>query len=336
MTGLLPSGAGVAGVRIRYRNRAGGEDSVETPIEADLVVDATGRGSHAPQWLEALGYPRPQETVINSFLGYASRIYERPTGHLGDWVGMFVQAAPPDVLRGGLLFPIEGDRWQLTLIGLGRDYPPGDEAGFLDFARSLASPALYEAFKDATPLSPIRVFRATENRLRHYERLERMPEGFVVLGDAACAFNPVYGQGMSVAAVGALTLARCVREQRKRRPGGDLRGLTRRFQRELSKANAAPWMLSTGEDFRVRETVGPPQPRITRLIQRYMDRVVSLSTREPDIRLALLEVFGLLKPPATLFRPWVVLRVLKEAFSRAPRQKAATPSGELRRQVDTA
>jgi 2-polyprenyl-6-methoxyphenol hydroxylase-like FAD-dependent oxidoreductase len=336
VTGLLPSGAGVAGVRIRHRSRAGGEGPIENAIEADLVVDASGRGSHAPQWLEALGYPRPQETVINSFLGYASRVYERPAGSPSDWVGLFVQAAPPDVLRGGLVFPIEGNRWQLTLIGLGKDYPPADDAGFLDFARSLATSELYDAVKGATPISPIRVFRATENRLRHYERLERMPEGFVVLGDGACAFNPVYGQGMSAAAVGALALARCVREQRKRQPGGDLRGLTRRFQRALSKANAAPWMLSTGEDFRVRETVGATQPRITRLIHRYMDRVVSLSTREPGVRMALLKVFSLLEPPSTLFRPWVVLRVLKEAFSRAPSQKTPTPSGNLRRQVDTA
>src|SRR6476661_963892 len=119
---------------------------------------------------------------------------------------------PPTQLRGGAVFPLDSQRWIVTLSGAGGDYPPTDEDGFLAFARSLRDPFLYETLKEARPLSSISGNRSTENRLRHYERLARWPGGLVVLGDAACALNPIYGQGMTAAALAALTLDRCLRQ----------------------------------------------------------------------------------------------------------------------------
>ena len=116
-------------------------------LRADLVVDATGRASRAPQWLEELGYPAPEETIINAHLGYASRLYRIPEGFSADWKCVFVQAAPPERKRGGILFTVEGDRWLVTLIGGGRDYPPTDDAAFLEFARSLPAPIIYDAIR---------------------------------------------------------------------------------------------------------------------------------------------------------------------------------------------
>lgn len=320
-TGLAPGadGVSVAGARVRPRNRASGEEA----LRSDLVVDATGRGSRAPRWLEALGYPVPPETTIDAHLGYVSRIFRRPAGFRAGWKGTYVQVAPPEVTRGGVLFPIEGDRWTVTLVGGDRDYPPTDEAGFVDFAGSLRGSTIHEAIRDAEPITPIRRYRATENRRRHYERLP-MPENFLVIGDAACAFNPVYGQGMTTAALGAEALDGCLREQRRRRPDGNLGGLARRFQRKLARANSAPWMLATGEDYRYRGTEGGKPDRMTRFMHRYMDRVMEISTKDAGVRLALLEAFNLIKPPTALFHPSIVARVLRQTAAHHGKVEPAT------------
>ena len=204
VTGLAGNkdGTAVSGVTVRSRSQTGTEDR----IEADLVAVASGRNSRMPQWLEALGYPAPQETVVNALLGYATRMYRRPAGFEADWKGMFIQAAPPERTRGGVILPIEDGRWMVTLGGGGGDYPPTDDQGFLEFARNLVTPKLYDAIQQAEALSPITGYRATENRLRHYERLSSFPENCIVVGDAACCFNPVYGQGMTTAALGAMLL----------------------------------------------------------------------------------------------------------------------------------
>jgi flavin-dependent dehydrogenase len=248
-------------VRTRAINETGAVAGEET-LAADLVVDASGRASQAQRWLEELGYPAPRETVIASHLGYASRYYAPPPGFQARWRGLYLQYAPPTALRAGTLVPVEGDRWLVGLFGLSRDYPPTDEAGFLEFARSLRSPLLYEAIRDARPLAPIVGYRATENRLRHYDLLPRRPEGLLVLGDAACTFNPVYGQGMTVAAAGALALAGCLRAQGQR---GDLRGLAARFQRRLARQLAPVWTLATNGDLRAPGTEGGRVARTRRI-----------------------------------------------------------------------
>jgi 2-polyprenyl-6-methoxyphenol hydroxylase-like FAD-dependent oxidoreductase len=304
VTGLLPArqGEAVAGAKVRSR---GGGRGADEDILADLIVDASGRNSDASRWLEELDYEPPQETVVDAHLGYASRIYERTEGDERDWKALLVQAAPPDVTRGGVLYPIEGGRWIAGLDGVGGDYPPTDEEGFMEFARSLRTPMLYEAIKEAKPLSPIHGYRATKNLRRHYEKLSRQPHNFVVTGDAACAFNPVYGQGMTTAAIGAETLDETLREQ-------DPAGLSGRFQRRLAKATSAAWLLATGEDLRVRGVEGPPPDTATRLTSPYMDRVVELSLKDPAIYRTLLEVFHMLKPPTAMFGPAIVAKVLRE------------------------
>lgn len=310
----------VTGAVLRARNSRQGEGASEEVLHADLVVDASGRGSRAPQWLEELGYPKPCEIVVDSFRGYASRLYRLPQDFKADWRCIFVQAAPPEGKRGGILFPVEGDRWLLTLIGAARDYPPTDEAGFLEYARSLRSPFIYEAVRDAEPLSTIKSFRATENRLRQFERTGRAPENFVAVGDSACAFNPVYGQGMTIAAMGAMALDTTLREHKRTRPVANLDGLARSFQKRLAKVNAAPWMLTTSEDFRYRETVGGKPNIVTRFMHAYMDRVIMLATHDARVRRRLLETFHMLRQPGSLFSPFIILRVLKQRLGIAARR----------------
>lgn len=314
----------VTGVQLRHRGAPDAEPASTGALAADLVVDASGRHSRAPQWLEELGYDPPAETVVNSFLGYASRYYVRSAAADRDWKAMLLLSKPPSHMRGGGLFPIEGDRWIATLTGMGRDYPPTDEDGFLSFARSLRSPVLYEAIRDAEPLSPIRGYQRTENRLRHFERLERWPERFVVLGDAACAFNPVYGQGMTIAAQGATVLDDCLREQRSKHSGGDLVGLSRRFQQQLARTNAVAWLLATGEDRRYPTTEGGRTNPLTRLTQRYINRVTLVATQDPVVNRAFFSVVNLLAPPTTLFHPRIVARVIAAGHVRGLAQPPTT------------
>lgn len=311
----------VIGVRVHHHNYPQQNlSATEATLSANFVVDASGRNSQALQWLEALGYPGPQQTIINSFLGYASRLYQRPANLVANTQALLVWPKPPDRSRAGILYPIEGERWILTVTGVGRDYPPTDENGFLEFTRSLRSSILYEAIKNAQPLSPIYAYRRTENRQRHYERLAKWPEGFVAIGDAVCAFNPIYGQGMTVAAMGALTLGQCLREQHHSQANSDLVGLAQSFQRKLAKVNAIPWMMATGEDLRWSTTEGGQPSVINRLMHWYLDRVRLVTNENPNALKAFMEVLHLLKPPTTLFQPNILASVLKRVV------KATSPS----------
>ena len=325
-----PNQTRVTGVRVRLH-----QSQTQTDFPADLVVDASGRNSRAPQWLEAMGYKPPQETAINSFLGYTSRWYQPPadppksplttgTGDnpksqipnpkSNDWNALLISAKPP-YTRGGVVTLVEENRWVVTLVGIGRDYPPTDEAGFLEFARSLRSPMIYEAIKDAQPISPILAYQRTENRLRHYEKLSRLPDGFVLVGDTVCAFNPVYGQGMTAAALAAFTLDRCLSQQLSPQSDRNLIGFPRRFQKQLSHAIAVPWLMATGEDFRWPTTEGGKPDLIARLTQKYLDRVLLLTAENPEMHKLFLEVMHLLKPPSAFFQPNIVIQVLRQEES---------------------
>jgi 2-polyprenyl-6-methoxyphenol hydroxylase-like FAD-dependent oxidoreductase len=308
VTGLIlgpGDGARVAGVRLGFRTADAEVDRGGPELATDLVVVADGRNSRLPEWLTELGYEPPEETVVNSFQGYASRFYRPPAGFEAGWKGLYIQQAPPGDPRGGLLFPVEGGRWLVSLVGGDGDYPPTDDAGFLAFARSLRSPALYEAIAGAEPLTPIAGQRATENRLRHYDRLGRFPDGVVAVGDAACAFNPVYAQGMTAAALGAEVLDHWLRAGSSHRGPG--RGHV--FQRRLARATAAAWMLSAGADSRFRTTEGPPRGRVARLTGCHIAGVMRAATRRPWARRRLAEVLHLLRPPSTLFGPGVLARL---------------------------
>jgi 2-polyprenyl-6-methoxyphenol hydroxylase-like FAD-dependent oxidoreductase len=298
-------GARVGGVRLRSRTTDADVDRGPAELAADLVVVANGRNSHLHEWLTALGYEPPEETVVNSFQGYASRFYRQPAECERSWRALYIQQAPPGDPRGGVVAPVEGGRWLVSLVGGDGHYPPTDEAGFLAFARSLRSPALYEAIAGAEPLTPIAGQRATENRLRHYDRLGRFPDGVLAVGDAVCAFNPVYAQGMTAATLAAEVLDHWLREKSSYRGPG--RG--RVFQTRLARATSTAWQLSAGADYRFRTTQGPPQGRVARVTGCYIGAVMGAATTRPRVRRRLEEVLHLLRPPSALFGPGVLARV---------------------------
>jgi 2-polyprenyl-6-methoxyphenol hydroxylase-like FAD-dependent oxidoreductase len=197
----------------------------------------------------------------------------------------------------------------VTLAGWLRDYPPDDDTGYLEYARSLSRPEVYEAIKDAEPLTPIAVYKYSANRWRHYEGMSRLPEGFIVMGDAVCAFSPVYGQGMSVAAIEAKTLDTCLREQQSFTRNTYTTSFPRRFQQAIARRIKTAWMLSAGADLRYPETEGYRSLEI-RLFNWYFRRVVSLTAPHPLVATAFFQVSQLLKPMRSLFGPRIVWAVL--------------------------
>lgn len=298
----------ITGVRCRFSQestKGGGEERV---LRAELVVDASGRFSRTPEWLSTLGYDAPEETVVNSFLGYATRLYEQPVPSPSNWKALVLLGKPPDETRGGVLLPVEGERWLVTLAGIGKDYPPTSDPGFLAFARSLRTPILYEAIKDARPLSPIAGFRATKNRLRHYESLARWPDRFIVLGDAVCALNPIYAQGMSVAAMGTMVLDRTLREMNLH--NGDVPGFARTFQQKLAKMNSTPWRMAVAEDFRWPLTEGQRPGLLWQCVYRYLDAVIALTTKRPDVDYVFSRVTHLVTHPCALLQPRIAIPAL--------------------------
>jgi 2-polyprenyl-6-methoxyphenol hydroxylase-like FAD-dependent oxidoreductase len=292
-----PDGRRVTGARVQ-RRADGGADEV---LSADLVVDATGRGSRTPLWLEALGYPRPQTEQVRIGLGYATRTYRLPPDALGGDLGV-LHAPTPKHPRGAAFLRLEGDRWMVTLVGILGDHPPTDPDGFLAFARSLRFPDIYQAIGDAAPLDDPVAFRFPASVRHRYERLARFPDGLLVVGDAVASFNPIYGQGMSVAALEALALRRHLARGVAPQP--------RRVFRDLARVVDVPWDIAVGGDLVFPGVQGRRTLKV-RLVNAYLARLHAAAAHDARLAGAFLRVAGLVAPPESLLRPSIVLGVLR-------------------------
>ncbi len=314
-TGLLAMEDRTHVIGIQMHER-GQEDRI-TRLYADLVVDASGRHSKAPQWLVELGYDAPPVETINSNLRYASRFYAKPEQFPAEWLNLIVNGPPPNK-HAGLILSVDRGRWHVTLGGMAGIVPPIDEDGFLRWARDLPDPTIYEALRIAQPLTPIRGYGTPENHLRHFERMQRWPPGFIVIGDAVCAFNPIYGQGMTVSALDAMTLKGCLQEQ-QRSPRADFE---QNFQQQLAETISPAWLLATSEDLRiptVRLRGARPNSGL-RLLHRYLDLVLYSAIVDPEIAQEYFNVLTLATPPRSLVRPRMVAHVLAVASKRAVRR----------------
>ena len=294
------------------------EDETVT-LHADLVVDASGRSSRLPSWLEELGYAVPQESTVNADVGYATRWYRIPENWQADWKMVLLATRFPDIKGGAVVQPVEGERWVVTLVGYAGDHPPTDEAGFEDFARRLIGLQVWEAISAAEPITGIGGYRRTENHWRHYERLKRWPHGVIALGDSVCAFNPVYAQGMTVSALSAELLDDYLRNyfrrsgnSKKEDPQTDpfaLPGLA--FQKKLAKMLQTPWQLATSDDFRWAGRKAGNASIADRFMHRYIEHVLDRIHR-PEVCLTFFNVAHLVSPPASLFRPRIALPILRD------------------------
>jgi flavin-dependent dehydrogenase len=186
------------------------------------------------------------ELTVNAFVGYSTRVYQKPVDCDDDWKALYIRPTLKTGTRGGMIIPVEGNRWFVALLGANHDYPPADEAGFMEFARSLPTPSLFEAIQTARPLTKPIGYRRTDSRLRRYDQLPRYLEGWLVMGDAFCVLNPVHAQGITAAAIESRALNESLQAHFDHPTADNVAGLAAAFHERLHKSSAGRW-ITRGE-----------------------------------------------------------------------------------------
>ncbi|MFD3532405.1 NAD(P)/FAD-dependent oxidoreductase [Streptomyces sp. NPDC058664] len=309
--GLTGDSSRVRGVRLRERG-AGAEKQPRT-LAADLVVDASGRSTKAADWLADIGAEAPHEETLDTGLAYSTRVYRAPAGDPeADTTGYYIVPNPAQVY-GGVVLPLGDGRHLVTFSGLRGDEPPTAETAFEEYAKRLPHPVLSDWLARAEPESPVYGFRRTANVRRRYDRPGRRPAGFLATGDALCAFNPIYGQGMAVAALSAVALRRALADPR-RTP------TTRQVQRALLGASRQAWDISAGADKKMPGVIGDaarPGP-LDKAVGWYLGRVQARAAGDPVVGAPFRAALHLTAPLTSLFAPAVARAVLFGPVAETP------------------
>jgi len=292
-------------------NNAFKSDRTEA-LSADLIIDATGRGSRLPQWLEDLHFTKPKEERVHIDLAYATRLYRRREGDLNGNMAIVVTQQPPNK-RFAAMVQMEGGLWSLTMGGVLGDHPKLTDKGLLEFARGLPTPILADFLRTAEPASDILSYKYASSLRRRYEHLRSFPEGILPLGDAISSFNPVYGQGMTVAALESGALDECL--------SAGMSNLAKRYFSRVAKLVDTPWQIAVGSDYRNPGVEGR-RPFGTNFINGWIDRVHRAAQHDPQAALAFHRVMNLLAPPSSLFHPALACRVLCSRGSTQPKKEA--------------
>ncbi|WP_159033076.1 FAD-dependent oxidoreductase [Streptomyces fodineus] len=300
-TGLTRDYAGrVSGVTCRSES----EESFE--LTADLVIDASGRSSSLTDWLNVMGVTVPPKRTVKAKVTYTSMNFDRPaqdhSGHPDFYVAYQMMFAP-SVPRAGVLLAVERDRWTCSLFGF-QDQPPTDDEGYLEFAESLDNPRLAEQIARRTVQEPTRRYTNADNQWRPYHAVTNWPERLLAVGDAVCVFNPVYGQGLTVAAMEAELLQGMLK---RRSATGRLDGLAPGFQKKVGRLLLGPWTLSTNSDLM---WTPKGQPLAARFAHWYNTRLFHVAVKDAAVWTRFVRVVNMVASPALLFHPLVALKVL--------------------------
>jgi hypothetical protein len=287
---------------------------------SDLVVDASGRGSRSSDWLEQLGYERPAVEEVEVDLGYTTRMFRRRPTDLGGDKGAVIAPRPPADMRAGFMLATEGDRWTVTIGGWLGNHAPTDAEGFLEFSRTLCRPDVYDVIKDSEPLTDAVKYVFSSNQRRRFDRLKTFPGRYLVMGDALSSFNPLYGQGMSVATLEAQALGECLAA------APSLERIWRPFFKAAGRIIETPWTIAAGSDFAFRGVTGTRPPGTT-IVNWYLDRVHFAASTDRRVCRAFFDVANLLRPPTTLFHPPMVARVARACLFPSADHPEGSPLG---------
>jgi len=298
---LVPSPGNDGVSAIRFVNSGGRAET----LAADLVVEASGRGSLVCGLLESIGRARPDEATIGVDITYATAVFAIPDDAPADWAGVMTFDSPARGGLGGIMLPLEGNCWIVTLVGRHGDKPPDDRDGFLDYAKQLRTPTIHDAIRKAEQLGDIARFGFPASVWRRFDQLEEFPHGLLPFGDSICRFNPVYGQGMSVAAQQASLLHELLHE----RAGGcdAFAGLASAFFAEAATLIETPWALAAIPDLAHPETTGERPEDLEQALD-FSEALNRLAAEDPAVHKLLFEVLHLLKPRSALHDPDLVER----------------------------
>lgn len=313
--GLTGSADKVTGIRCRSSNNKSSDDkSNERTIEADLIVDASGRSTNALKWLAALGAPVPETEKIDAQLGYATRRYRIPTDWNKSWKVLLIAHHPPQMTQLGYLARVENNELIATLGGYCQEYPPLTPDEFVNAAKDLPDNSFYDAIAQSTPLSEIKAYRATANRRYRYDQLKKMPNGFIALGDSVCALCPAYGQGLTASAISAMALREWLFKSRNNIHNNSQTfkiGESLAFQKKLAKHTEAAWIAATSNDSGFLKTKGDrAQNMISRLLKTYMQKLIAKTHTDSELTVAITRVTHMIDPPAMLMHPKTILKAL--------------------------
>jgi 2-polyprenyl-6-methoxyphenol hydroxylase-like FAD-dependent oxidoreductase len=277
----------------------------ESTLTADLVVDATGRGSRTPFFLEGLGYGRPREDELVVQLEYACQLLRLTPDAVHEYmIALFPKPGRPKMFG---LIRYENDTWMFGVGTMAGAKPPSRRDDMVTFAADFAPAHAMEAIRTAEPLGEVVHHRVPSNRWRRYDKMRRTPDGLLVVGDAVCSFNPIYGQGMTVAAIEAMVLRDCLQR-------GD-RGLPRRFFRASARKVRVAWQTAVGSDLNLPEVVGP-RPMSMRISNLFLERVLSAVEVDTVVAGQFMRVTAMVDPPARLLRPSILLRLMRTSGRR--------------------
>ncbi|KAK9909265.1 hypothetical protein WJX75_009736 [Coccomyxa subellipsoidea] len=292
-------------------------------FRADLVIDAAGRRSPVPGWLAAGGFAPPRQVEVDPHVTYTSRLYRTPRQDMKgkDWDAIYIRPTAPNT-RGGLLQRIENDLLLCCVWGYSGDHPPHSEQGFQEFVASLERRDVYEAIKDTEPLTQPISYSQMTNLRRLYEDIP-MPGGLAVVGDSLAGFNPVYGQGISVAAIEAETLQGLLQEKAKEThaskvTAADLASVAAPFQAMAKDIVDFPFSVSTGGDLDYEGTTGerPKKLLVEKLMSGYLEALIKLAADDITVFKAIQEVMNMMTTPESLLRPALIAKALHMRIAR--------------------
>ena len=288
-------------------------------VKGDFFLDTMGRNSFVEKWYKSKGIIESKHVqTIDPFLGYSTQKFLRPKGYNPNWRAIEVASRPPDNPRASGLWDIGNGQWMVALIGVSKCYPPRRPEEFLNYAKELENPLIYEELKKATPIGPLHHFRGAKNRWIHYEKVKGLPSNFLSIGDSVCTFNPTYGQGMSLV-LKEVSLLSSRLSKLSTIEDKDLSNLSKYMRKKIPKLIAPAWFLASCEDFNWPMTEGKRSNLTLKVSHYFMDKLAPIAPYSKELVEAFLSVANLVKSPAALAHPIIIKQFITYKLLGAPK-----------------